>query len=389
MPPHNHRVGQAVIGSAQVLNRLQKRGDDMQLPDFARRRLVGAAAVACAAILLPTAALAAAGSAARGAGSATSGTTPTAAGMRPACHGYRKIDLGALGGTFSDAAGLNQRGQVVGSSGTAHDDIQGFLWRRGKMTELAPAIFAAATAVNDRGQVAGYADLAGDKFVQPVLWQHGKITSLGRIPGGTSGAAAAINDRGEIVGEMSTTSGAQDSFLWRHGTMTSLGAVTADDINNAGEIVGSAQVGKNQMLVPFVWRHGRITYLPLLRSGYGGVAQVINNKGLIAGFSGTPHGLVAVVWQHGTLISLRTPPALNAIPTGINDKGEVVGTMGVGGSGEPHFFWWRHGKLINLTSRGIPAGGQPIEINDRGQIAGTTAIAGAVRAALWVPCRAG
>lgn len=45
--------------------------------------------------------------------------------------------------------------------------------------------------------------------------------------------------------------------------------------------------------------------------------------------------------------------------------------MGAGGSGEPHFFLWRHGDLINLTSRGIPAGGQPIEINDRGQIAGT------------------
>jgi hypothetical protein len=39
---------------------------------------------------------------------------------------------------------------------------------------------------------------------------------------------------------------------------------------------------------------------------------------------------VGVAWPHGTLISLRTPPALSAMPTGINDKGEVAGTVGAG-----------------------------------------------------------
>ena len=57
-PPHNRRAGQAVIGGAQVLNQLET-GDTMHLPINSPKRLIGAAAVACAAALIPLAAQAA------------------------------------------------------------------------------------------------------------------------------------------------------------------------------------------------------------------------------------------------------------------------------------------------------------------------------------------
>jgi hypothetical protein len=57
-PPHNRCAGQAGIGGAQVLNQLET-GDTMHLPLNSPKRLIGAAAVACAAALIPVAALAA------------------------------------------------------------------------------------------------------------------------------------------------------------------------------------------------------------------------------------------------------------------------------------------------------------------------------------------
>ena len=45
-------------------------------------------------------------------------------------------DLGTLGGTYSWAFDINDRGQVVGYSGTAAGDQHAFLYGDGAMTDL-------------------------------------------------------------------------------------------------------------------------------------------------------------------------------------------------------------------------------------------------------------
>ena len=47
------------------------------------------------------------------------------------------IDLGTLGGAFSGAQGINNRGEVTGWSETATGDIRAFVWRDGVMREVA------------------------------------------------------------------------------------------------------------------------------------------------------------------------------------------------------------------------------------------------------------
>src|SRR6266511_4065711 len=50
---------------------------------------------------------------------------------------YTVIDLGMLpGDTYSLASGINERGDVVGSSSLGDGTTHAFLWRRGRMVDL-------------------------------------------------------------------------------------------------------------------------------------------------------------------------------------------------------------------------------------------------------------
>ena len=133
-------------------------------------------------------------------------------------------DLGTLGGNHSAAATNNDRGQVAGFALNAIDDpfslfgvlygipsgtqTRAFLWQDGQMRDLGtlggPDAFA--TALNDRGQVAGgsYTDstpspTTGIPTSDPFLWENGHMTDLGTL-GGTFGFSVGLNNRGQVIG---------------------------------------------------------------------------------------------------------------------------------------------------------------------------------------------
>jgi probable HAF family extracellular repeat protein len=113
------------------------------------------------------------------------------------------VDLGTLPGHASSAAtAVNRRGWVVGVS---FESLSGaadaFLWRDGTMTKVTPGLGLSSRAygINDRGQVVGSSD-ARSAWPHAFVWEDGRYTDLGTLPGHRESGAVAINDSGQIVG---------------------------------------------------------------------------------------------------------------------------------------------------------------------------------------------
>ncbi len=163
------------------------------------------------------------------------------------------IDLGTLGGTFADPFALNNRGQVIGVSNLAGDQVQDqFLWDHGKLTDLTTqsigGSFAFADAINDAGQIVGGA-VFPERAFGAAVWQKGVLTDLGTLDGDCFSVAWAINSHGQIVGSsFSCDSGRHRAFLWENGSMVDLNALIPADssleltdplkITDSGEIAG-------------------------------------------------------------------------------------------------------------------------------------------------------
>jgi len=188
---------------------------------------------------------------------------PGSHGPTPVIHAFVwqagvMTDLGTLGGTFSDARDINNRGQVVGGSNSV-DAFGGYLWQRGSMTPfsgLNPGDQTEVGAINDRGDAVGTDDTSG---YAPLLWQRGtaiNLSTAGPCPG-FSGFPIDINNPGEIVGYGSELRG--DPPMMRgnyatpvicrdgvHSFLPPVGPLSGDNfpsrMNVRGEVVGRADL---------------------------------------------------------------------------------------------------------------------------------------------------
>ncbi len=317
------------------------------------------------------------------------GMVASLAGVRPAAAAmqYTVTNLGTLGGVWADAYGLNNKGQVVGSATTADGQHHAYVWQDGAMQDLGTfgGQSSSAMDINDDGYAVGQASIPNG-INHAFLWHNGTMTDLGVLGGPTWGPeygsswALSINNNGQVVGSSSTDSvdGASHAFLWENGVMHDLGTLggnvsSADDINESGQVVGSAMVAGGASHA-FLWENGTMQDLGTL-GGSESYALGINDRGQVTGYSETASGgWNAFLWENGTMQNLGAPSGHHSsYAYDINIDGQIVGDLS--GDYDGVAALWENGTTSNLNDL-LPDDSQWVAlanaINDQGQVVGNS-----------------
>ena len=204
---------------------------------------------------------------------------------------YKLIDVGTFGGPLSNlndgndgnnsVTVVNNRGTLAGWADTPTPDpfpafcfddncfvSHAFRWHAGVRTDLGAltdGVSSQAAWISASGLIAGVSEngdidplISGFPEIRAVLWRNGGITDLGTLRnGGYESFAAAVNSRGQVVGNALNTvpddfsmaapgffTTQTRAFLWQNGTMQDLGTLgtgtdaMAQFINERGQVVG-------------------------------------------------------------------------------------------------------------------------------------------------------
>lgn len=262
------------------------------------------------------------------------------------------------------------------------------------------------TALNDRGQVAGYSIRPGTgEGTRPFVWDPVLGLKVFRMSSDLhSGEAMALNNRGQIAG--SGGARGQNSHLifgLARGVAIDLqpeqrGHSYGQAINNAGHVAGSS-TDPGRMTAILIGPHGRVQKLgSLAEPAEESEAFGLNDNGQVVGKAEVGNRPHAFIWSEATgMVDLGQTPNSSGWSTAhdINTHGQVVG-----GRGDPTFsvtYYWdaEHGG-IDLNDRLDPA--DPLRactviiapsglarINDLGQIITTAKIDGFYRSVLLTP----
>lgn len=158
--------------------------------------------------------------------------------------GRRSVDLGTLGGYESCATSINNQGVIVGWSLNKEAKDHAFVYRNGHMDDLGtlPGLDESeATSIDDAGNLVGH---SGN---HPVEWPL--LGGVKELPDYGYKALPMCISGNYIVGYCKTKAGSNDAVLWKNGMLEDLNSLTgkrsseihltfATSVNGHGDITG-------------------------------------------------------------------------------------------------------------------------------------------------------
>lgn len=318
---------------------------------------------------------------------------------------YDITEMPDLGLGLSSAQGFNQKGQVVGYSGSANQE-QAWVWtptvdntKTGTyavLGNLSGGARSTASSINIHGEVAGYAtDSSGNTWL--TSWIGGSPTS--RIQTWRWNSSAGINDSGKIAYNDLTNRPAV--FTPGFGSQVlgpaSFGAAYA--INNSDGVVGGSD--KFATYQGTRWLSGGYSagtnigdVDPLMRGS--GVFLDINASGECVGYTTKSGKLYGIYWDGvstGSGSVFEIPVSSTDIHSGIsglNDLGDLVGNHTLSNNQTRAYLYEAGVGLVDDLNDDIdPSLGWNLssatDINNHGQIIGTGYKNGQMRGFLLTP----
>lgn len=224
-------------------------------------------------------------------------------------HGYRidkdgsnliLIDFPGSLASSTGVAGINSRGDVVGSYTDTAFVTHGFLLRDGSFStiDFPNAIFNSATGINDRGEIVGLYDTADDG-VHGYLFDGHEFTTI------DDPNAPVIN------GPNNTTITKTDIF----------------SINNHGVMAGVSHDDSFTFFQSFLLSHGEFDYIAVPGFPGGTTLHQINDAGDAIGSltDSNTFAIHGLLLRKGEFTIVDPPAAAFTSLTGINSRGEIVG----------------------------------------------------------------
>jgi probable HAF family extracellular repeat protein len=251
-----------------------------------------------------------------------------------------------------------------------------------------------AKALNDRGDVAGFAD-GEDGTLHAILWKDGKAAralDLGVPRGYVSSEAYGVNNHRVVFGLLYDRKDRAVPFRWKRGRLTVLrgpdGRLRQADvpdrnvINDRGEVAATLIIAGQRRAAR--WTRGdKATLLPALPGHTWTNTWSINEDGAVSGWSrklpNDDGENNPVLWtRSGQVIPLQTAPGqADGAAEATNGSGMTVGYLGnLGTDTDPEHdsavVWQTRTAPPQLLAHTSPGDtyAELVDVNDRGQAAG-------------------